>query len=329
MEESILLLILSEKDVNQSLSMSEAIDVMEQAFITYAKQDFIMPERIFSKVKEEDTLLLMPCYVDDCIGLKVATSFPSNRGSDEPVTQGVIMINDRETGKPLSMMNGTLLTAIKTAAVSGVAMRYFKKEATTIGLIGTGQQGLYQLLAAIESTKVEKIYVYNRTPEKIASFHEDFSKLLNRSIEVIAINDVKQLVQKSEVIITATTSLSPVIPNDTSLYKGKLVIGVGSFKENMRELPEEIFKSAPYYVIDSEDGKNECGDIIDPIQNGWIEEDRVLLLSDLLIGNKKYVPTSEEPIVFKTVSMALFDALIGNYVYKKAQKKNVGVAVKI
>ena len=312
-----------------SLSMSNAIDVMEQAFITYTKQDFIMPERMFSQVKEEDTFSLMPCYVDDCIGLKVVTSFPSNNGRGEPVTQGVIMINDRETGKPLSLMNGTLLTAIKTAAVSGVAMRYFKSEATTIGLIGTGLQGLYQLLAAIESTKVEKIYVYNRTPEKIASFKEDFYKLTNQDVEVIAANNIEQLIQHSEIIITATTSLTPVIPNDASLYKGKLVVGVGSYKENMRELPEKLFRSAPYYVIDSEDGKKECGDIIDPIQNGWVSETNVVLLSDLLIGNKKYESSSEEPIVFKTVSMALFDALIGNYVFKKAREQNVGVVVEL
>ncbi|WP_339226948.1 ornithine cyclodeaminase family protein [Oceanobacillus sp. FSL K6-2867] len=323
------MLILSENDVNQSLSMKEAIDVMQQAFVTYAKQDYIMPERMFSQVKEEDTFLLMPCYVDDCIGLKVVTSFPSNNGRDEPVTQGVIMINDRETGKNLSLMNGTLLTAIKTAAVSGVAMRYFKKEAKTIGLIGTGLQGLYQLLAAIESTNVEQIYVYNRTPEKIESFKKDFYKLTNQTVEVVAVNSVEQLIQNSEIIITATTSLSPVIPNDASLYTGKLVVGVGSYKENMRELPEELFKCTPYYVIDSEDGKKECGDIIDPIQNGWIDQNNVVLLSDLIIGNKKYDASSDKPIVFKTVSMALFDALIGNYVYKKAQEQNIGVVVEI
>jgi ornithine cyclodeaminase/alanine dehydrogenase-like protein (mu-crystallin family) len=321
------MLILSVNDVNQSLSMSDAIDVMQEAFITYAKQDFIMPERVFSQVKEEDTFLLMPCYVDDCIGLKVVTSFPSNNERGEPVTQGVIMINDRETGKPLSLMDGTLLTAIKTAAVSGVAMRYFKKEATTIGLIGTGLQGLYQLLAAIESTKVEKVYVYNRTPEKIASFKNDFYKLTNQDVEVITASSVEQLILNSEVIITATPSLNPVIPNDASLYRGKLVIGVGSYKENMRELPEELFKSTPYFVIDSEDGKKECGDIIDPIQNGWVSKDSVFLLSDLIYGNKTIESLSEEPIVFKNVSMALFDALIGNYVYKNALEQDVGVVV--
>ncbi|MFC2947649.1 ornithine cyclodeaminase family protein [Virgibacillus sediminis] len=323
------MLILSENDVKQSLSMREAIDVMEQAFITYAKQDFIMPDRIFSQVKEEDTFLLMPCYVDDCIGLKAVTSFPSNNERSEPVTQGVIMINDRETGTPIGLMDGTLLTAIKTAAVSGVAMRYFKKEATTIGLIGTGLQGLYQLLAAIESTEAEKIYVYNRTPEKIEPFKKEFHKLTNQTVEVVTSDTVEQLIHNSEIIITATTSLSPVIPNDATLYKGKLVVGVGSYKENMRELPEELFKSAAYYVIDSEDGKRECGDIIDPIQSGWVENKNIVLLSDLIIGNRNYEPSSEEPIIFKTVSMALFDALIGNYVYKKAQEQNVGVVVEI
>ena len=323
------MLILSERDVQQSVSMGAAIDAMEQAFFTYASQDFIMPERMFSQVKGEDTYLLMPCYVDDCIGLKAVTSFPSNNKSEEPVTQGVIMINDRKTGKPLSLMNGTLLTAIKTAAVSGVAMRYFKKEATTIGLVGTGLQGLYQLLAAVEATEVEKVYVYNRTPEKIASFILDFNKLSSGNIEMVPADSVKQLVQHSDIVITATTSVTPVIPNDASLYKGKLIIGVGSYKENMRELPEELFKSSAYYVIDSEDGKKECGDIIEPLQKGWIREEHIILLSDLLVGSKRYEFSSEEPILFKTVSMALFDALIGNYVYKTAQELGIGTAVEL
>jgi len=322
-------LILSEKDIKKSITMRGAIDVMEEAFRTYARQEFISPDRVFSQVKDENTFMLMPSFVDDCLGLKVVTTFPANSGTDEPVTQGVIMINDRETGKPLSLMNGTLLTAVKTAAVSGVAMRYFKSEAKTIGLVGTGLQGLYQLLAAIEVTKVEAIYVFNRTPEKILMFKKEFLTLANRDVEVISCENVEELVEKSEVIIAATTSPVPVLPNDGSLYKGKLVVGVGAYRTDMQELPEELFRSTPYYFIDSEDGKREVGDIINPIQHGWIDEENVVLLSDLIIGKKEYELSGNEPIVFKTISMALFDALIGNYVYKQAKENKIGTVVEI
>lgn len=88
------MLLLSGKDIENSLSMDEAINVIEEAFLKYANKDFIMPARTFSKVKDEDTLLIMPCFVYDCIGLKVVTSYPSNNATNSPVTQGLGLIND-------------------------------------------------------------------------------------------------------------------------------------------------------------------------------------------------------------------------------------------
>ena len=317
------MLLLSENDIKNSLSMNEAIGVIEEAFHKYAEQNFVQPDRIFSTVKNENTLLLMPCFVDDCIGLKVVTAYPSNRGTSSPVTQGLVLIHDIETGDSLALLNGTFLTTLKTGAVTGVAMRHFKKDAKTVGLVGTGLQGYYQLIAAQEATSVETVYLYNRSPEAVASFIQKF-RTVSKDIEIIAVTVIEDLIRNSEIIITATTSVSPVLPEDMGeLYKNKLIIGVGSYKSNMRELPQSLFEQADCYYIDSEQGKTECGDIIDPLKNGWVKENQVVLLSDVLAGNRQ-VPQNENPIVFKTVSMALFDAYIGNTVYKKAKELGIG-----
>lgn len=322
-----MLLILSKDDVEKSITMAEAIDVMEEAFHQYASRNFIMPERSFVKVKDDDTLLIMTSVVGDSIGTKIVTSYPSNRNTDEPVTQGFITVNDRYNGRALALMDGTLLTAVKTAAVSGVAMRLFKTEAKSVGLIGTGLQGLYQLIAALETAAIEKVYVFNRSQEKIPQFIEEFREISGSDVEVIIAQNTIDLVQQSDIIITATTSNTPVIPNEYDIYNGKLVIGVGSFNRHMRELPKKLFTSAEYYFIDSELGKEECGDIIDPITNEWIDEEHVILLSDLLTGNFTAKLDEQKPIVFKTVSMALFDTLIGEYVFKKCKELNLGIDV--
>ncbi|MCM3411841.1 ornithine cyclodeaminase family protein [Metabacillus litoralis] len=322
------MLVLSEKDIKNSLTMEEAINVMEEAFLKYANNEFVMPARNFSEVKGEDTLLVMPCFVDDCIGLKVVTSYPSNSTSSSPITQGLVLINNRETGDPLAIINGTLLTAIKTGAVSGVAMRILMKDAESIGLIGTGLQGMYQLVAAVSSTSVKTIYLFNRSSEKIKKFIQEFRKVSVREINIIPVLDIMELVRHSQIIITATTSVSPVLPDESGLYNNKLIVGVGSYKSNMRELPQKLFEDSDYYYIDSEQGKVECGDIIDPLEKGWVKNNQIVLLSDFFKGELP-ISQNKNPIVFKNVSMALFDASIGNYVYKKARKLGIGQEISL
>lgn len=323
------MLILSQDDVEKSITMTEAVDIMEKAFILYANHNFIMPERTFINVKDDDTMLIMASVVGNSIGTKIVSSYPSNRYRAEEVTQGFITINNRNSGRALSLMDATLLTAIKTAGVSGVAMRNLKPNARSVGLVGTGLQGLYQLVAAIETTKVEKIYVNNRTKERIPQFIEEFKRISGSHIEIEMIKNTHDLVTQSDIVITATTSNTPVLPNENDLYNGKLVVGVGSFNEHMRELPEKLFTNTSTYFIDSEQGKIECGDIIDPIKKGWIDERNVTLLSELLTGHYTKKIDNQEPIVFKNVSMALFDTVIGEYVYKKCRQLNLGIDVQL
>lgn len=319
------LLVINEESVKKLIRMDEAIEVIEKALLVYVQGNYSQPERVFSQVEHENYLLLMPCYVDNYIGLKVVTSFSSNRNTNIPVTQAMVLVHDIQTGEPLAIINGTLLTAIKTAAVSGVAIKYLRSEATSIGLVGTGLQGLYQLQAAISVTSAGTIYLYNRSPDKVQAFIERFKELADKDIEIISVSDIKELISKSEIIITATTSLTPVLPNE-EIYDNKLIVGVGSYKENMRELPENLFRSAARFYIDSLDGRKECGDIIDPLKNGWIAEEDVKLLSDV-VSNNEVISKQIAPIVFKNVSMALFDACIGNFVYEKAKREGYGTRV--
>ncbi len=317
------MLLISEQDIKESVTMEEAIDAIQNTYFKYAKNDFTMPNRSFIPVQDENYYWLMPCFVDDCLGVKVGTTFPSNRGTNNPVTQAVMFLNDQHSGNPVALINGTTLTTIKTGAVSGVTMRHFKKNAQTVGLIGTGLQGLYQMLAAQAATEVETIYLYDRSPENIERFIENFKSLSTQEVEFIAASDNSELVKNSDIIITTTTSVNPVLPDDSSLYNNKLIIAVGSYRSDMRELPQSLFENLNYYYIDSEQGKQETGDIIDPIKEGWIDEERVILFSDVLTGQFE-TPKDEKPIVFKTVSMALFDTDFGNFIYKKAKESGKG-----
>lgn len=312
------MLLLNEGHIKNVVNMKEAIDVIDRALEIYDNNQYIQPKRSYSKVYDDNYYGVMSAFVEDHIGLKVVTAFPSNgkNNSKFPVTQGMIVLNDIHDGRFLSVMNATLLTAIKTGAVSGAAIRHLKSNAKSIGLAGTGLQGFYQLIAAVEAADIEMIYLYNRTPSKVEKFTNDLRAVFDDDINIVALDTVEEVVDSAEIIVTATTSSKPVLPNDVN-YENKLVVAVGSFNEEMRELPENLFKSANEIYIDSLDGKKESGDVIDPIKHGWIESDAVIPISSIVTGRHKH-HDSEAPIIFKNVSMALFDTMIAEYSYRKA-----------
>lgn len=323
------MLVLTKKDVEKVLTMKDAFQVVENAYSIYSKNAYHMPPRTFEKVEDENTYMLMPCFAENSLGLKVVSTFPTNREIQEDVTNGVILLNDYKTGKIKALMDGTYVTAVKTGAVSGVTMKYFKPTATSIGVIGTGLQGMYQLLAAVEVLDINNVYLYNREIETAESFVQEISKLIDASIEIEICDSNETLVEKSEVVVTTTTAPVPVISEDSSLYGNKLFIGVGAYKVNMRELPQALFESATHLFIDSEDGKREVGDIIDPIENKWIDEKNVVLISDLLAGKMTVDLNPTEPIIFKTISMSLFDTVFGNHIYHEAVKKGIGKTIEM
>lgn len=319
------MLLLNEENVNQVLTMKDAMEVIETSLILQDKGDYIQPDRTFNEVKENSNFGLMPCFTNECIGLKVTATFPDNRESPDniPVTQGMVMINDIHSGEFLSAMNGTLLTAVKTGAVSGTAIKYLKNDAESVGLVGTGLQGLYQLTAATEAAPIKQIYLYNRSKDKINEFIKEFKELIEeKEIEIVPVESIEALVDASEIIITATTSSTPVLPGDLN-YNHKLIVAVGAYKPHMREIPEEIFKAANELYVDSPDGKRETGDIMDPLTEGWVDRGRIIPISDL-VSSKHTHESDEAPIVFKNVNMALYDTMIAYFVYQEAKKQGIG-----
>ena len=304
--------------------MKDAMTVIEKALELQVTGEYIQPERTFSEVKLNSNFGLMPCFINECIGLKVTATFLDNRDlpGDIPVTQGMIIINDINTGEFLAEMNGTYLTAVKTGAVSGVGIKYLKNNATSVGLVGTGLQGLYQLIAAMEGAPIEHIYLYNRNINKVEAFVHQFKQMTDRDVSITVADTVNYLVEKSEVIITATTSLDPVLPSSSN-YANKLIVAVGAYKPYMREIPEEIFKEAGILYVDSLDGKKETGDINDPLTKGWITDSMVIPISNI-VSNEHIPKKNEAPLVFKNVNMALFDTMIAYRVYTEAKKHGIG-----
>lgn len=321
------MLILNENDIFQAVTMKELIQTIEEAYVLYENNDYQMPLR--SQIPDNgNTLLLMPCVAKSSTGVKIVSVFPKNR--ELPVTQGVVVLNNRNNGSTKAILNGTVLTGLKTGAVSGAAIKYLSPEdCNSVGLIGTGFQGLYQLLAACAIRDIEHIYLFNRTPSKLLSFIQSLKKHLTKELEIHIIEDVIELVEKSDIIITSTTSHSPVLPEDDSGLNGKLIIGIGSYQPQMREFSESVYRNLENLYIDTLDAIHESGDIIGPIENQWIDKSQIISFSKVIAGKVKPVFSEHRPTVFKSTGMALFDLVAANTIYEKAVQRKLGQYVQL
>lgn len=314
------MLYLNRKDISKLINYNEVVMQIERAFDIYEKKQFTMPDRIHAMFNDE-TYLYMPCFTDKIKGTKVLTLFPDNPKKNMEVIQGLMILNDTETGKTKCILDGAAVTAYRTGAVGGVGIKYTSKESCkTLGIIGAGVQGFHQALYGATVRKLKTIYVYDLNRSNSEKFKQKIKKELPY-IEVINAISTEDLLKNCEIIITTTTSQKPVIPNDIELLKNKHFIGIGSYKPFMQEYPEKIYKLIDKVYIDVEFAKQESGDLCIPLDKGWLKESQVEMLSR---GIKNKNINKNTTTFYKSVGMALFDIIVANFLYTKALKENIG-----
>lgn len=317
------MLYLNKENILELVSFDELMDAIELSFRIYESQDFEMPSRIHVDYNNK-TLLYMPCFLKDIFGTKILTVFPENQAKKKPVIDGFMLLNDYETGEPIAMMDGKALTSLRTGAVGGVGIRHTTKETVkTVGLIGAGVQGFYQLLYACEARKIEKITIFDLFSEKLESFIKKLKKELPH-VEITMANSVEELIEKSEVIITATTANQPVLPENPELLKGKHFVGIGSYKPTMREYPEALFSLLDKIYVDVDFAKEESGDLVFPLKNQLIEENQIETLGKFLKEEENKEEVVKKTTFFKSVGMGLFDIVVAQFIYNKAKDHNIG-----
>jgi len=314
---------LTEKDILEAVSLSDVLDAIEASFDVYEREEFHMPQRLHVDY-EENTLLLMPCFTKDCFGTKLVTLFPRNPERDIPVLNGIMVLNDAETGVPVALFDGLALTAMRTGAVGAVSIRHLApKNTQSVGIIGAGVQGFYQAWLACAARNLTDIFVYDLRPQKTSALIEKLSGVIPH-VKLHQAASVEELLQQTQTVITATTSLEPVLPDKEELLAGKHFVGIGSYKPNMREFPRALFNLVKVVYIDTDHALKESGDLIVPLRNNWIKEDQVMTLGRFLAENKPRDEAKQETTLFKSVGMALFDVCVSKLIYEKAIQKGLG-----
>jgi ornithine cyclodeaminase len=319
------MLALNSENIYESVEPAGIIGSVEKAYKIQRKGNYVMPDRLHL-TKNGETQLVMPCIAEDIACTKIVSINPDNPSKKLPIITGTVQLVNHKTGKLLCFLNGSSVTALRTGAVGAVAAKYLTNhDAKNIGLVGTGVQGLHVLWMLSYVRKIKQFNIYNYDTKQTDLF---CNKLADKVPNVkIQINDSKvDLLNESEIIVTATNSPIPVLPDDVSILKNKVYICIGSYKPVIGELPRSIYSLVNRIYVDVEHAKRESGDVSYPLEKGILKDEDIILLNRF-VSSKLSENTSTT--IFKSVGMALFDLTTANYIYRSALKKNIGLEINI
>lgn len=316
------MLILNKKDIEKTADLNQMMDVIEEAYHVFGADEYYMPPRP-TVSHDNKTLIYMPCFSKDSLGTKILTVFPENSKLGLPSIDGIVLMNDYETGRPLAMLDGQTVTAYRTGAVGGAAIRHIsRKDCGTVGIIGAGVQGFYQALYACSAREIHTVYVYNHSDRDLTEYIQRLQQAVGEKTKVILCRTAEELAENSDIICTATPSAAPVLPEDKELLRGKCIIAIGSYTPDMKEIPDVIWELAEKVYIELPYACEECGDLKKPLDQGILTLDRVSYMHELL---EHPIEVKEgQTTYFKSVGMGLFDICTAQYLMQAAKEKKLG-----
>lgn len=299
------------KQIGTAVPIRDWVIAMEAAFRDTAQGKVEVPNRSHIN-RGENSFLMMPSFGEKYFSTKLVSLFPGNQKENKPVIYGTVILNDGHTGEPLAVLDGKKLTAMRTAAVGSVGIEYLApKDAGTLGIIGLGVQGYHQALFACQQRPIRQLMILDRS-KPIMSRFKDRITAVYKDVEVILCNSAIELCRASEIIITATGSVNPVVPGNERWWAGKTLIGIGSYKPEMQEFPDEIFSDLKQVFVDTMHGLVETGDLMKPVKKQIISKEQIIPIGNLIL-KKNTVKSGTQ--FFKSVGMAAFDLYAAQLVY--------------
>ena len=320
------MLYLTGDQVLASLSCEAAMDAVAEAMRRQETGEYHMPERTAIEGAAQDScLLLMPCRTERSLTTKLVSVFPSNAALGLPLIDGVVSLFDATTGQLQALLDGKALTARRTGAVSGLAIRHLADpSARTLGLVGTGAQAAEQLRHAAVAGPLERVHLYRRSHDECAAFAARFADELP-SIEFQVMDSTAALLDASEIVLTATTARSPVMPDDSGRYRGKLCIAIGSFEADVREYPDAVFTHLDGVWVDTLHACEESGELGLPLASGCVGREQIETLGARMQRGEAAQPIGDRTRFFKSVGMGLFDLCTAEAAVAAAREAGLGV----
>ena len=325
------ILIVNQAEVRRLLPMAECLEVMEETLSALARGEALLPLRqVLMLPGGQGAFGAMPAHLSSppALGIKVITVFPGNHGTEYDSHQGAVLLFETERGRLLAVMDASSITAIRTAAVSGVATRALARpEAATLALLGTGVQAATHLEAVALVRPLRQVRVWSRDPGHVARFVEAARKRHGFTIE--AAPSAREAVADADIVCTVTASREPVLEG-AWLRAGTHVNAVGASLRTARELDSAAVARARVFVDRRESAANEAGDLLIPRAEGAIGDDHVQgELGEVLLGRVDGRRTDDELTVFKSLGLAVEDVASAHHIHARAQAVGLGTWVEL
>lgn len=327
------MLLLTAEDIRKALPMNEAIEAMKSAYASLSSGTAVVPLRTRLPLPNSDALsLFMPAFVrsqdGNALAVKVVSLFPTNPARGLAYIQAAVLVFDPETGRAIALLEGSSLTAIRTGAAGGAAIDLLARpESKVVAVFGAGVQGRTQLEAACTARHIETAFILDPNPEKTRAFAEEMKgkDLIPQDIRIA--ESAREAIEQADIICTATTSGKPVF-EDSHVKPGTHISAVGSYTPDMQEVPAETLLRARVFVDSRSASLEEAGDLIQPMQAGLFEESHICgELGEVILGQIMGRQSQDEITYFKSVGIAVQDAMAAQVALTNARKMNIGTEV--
>lgn len=320
---------LDQSDVQSLLDMPSTIEAVEKGFEQHGLKKVQMPAKsylIFEK--HNGDLRTMPAYMEeeDIAGVKIVNVHPDNRQRGLPTVMGVVVLNSTQTGEPLVIMDGTLLTDMRTGAAGGVAAKHLaRKDSHVVGMVGVGDQARTQLLALSKVMDIQEVKLFCRNMAHCDHFEKDMSHVMNcEFLKKEKIQDVCDC----DILVTTTPVREPLVMSEW-VQEGTHINAIGADAKGKEELDPGLLLRARI-VVDDLVQASHSGEVNVPLSKGMITaKDICCELGEIVAGIRPGRQSDDEITVFDSTGLAVQDMVTANMVYRKALEQGIGQNIRM
>ena len=326
-------LVLNGEEVTRLLPMGDCLRVMRDALAALARGEALVPLRMVMRIPGVSGFLgLMPGHIaphagrDGALGLKAVSVFPGNARRGIDTHQGAVLLFEADTGRLSALMDGGAITAIRTAAVSGVATDLLARpDAAELAILGAGVQARTHLEAIAAVRPLRRARLWSRNPERAAALASEQRLRFDFPIEVAA--SPEAAVREADIVTTVTASPEPILQRRW-LKEGVHINAVGASIPTSREIDTATMAAARLFVDRRESALAEAGDILIPMLEGALKGDHMQAeLGEVIIGKNRGRRSPTELTLFKSLGLAVEDVASAAFVLRRARETGTGQTV--